>query len=97
MDHESRHRTQSYILARRQHPAWLLLAARRAPLVLSCLQGLFEYSRDGIVFEEALQALAAQLEQHANSDEFALAGEDCASVAYKRPSRWRRQIGRAHV
>lgn len=88
MDHESRHRTQSYILARRQHPAWLLLAARRAPLVLSCLQGLFEYSRDGIVFEEALQALAAQLEQHANSDEFALAGEDCAAVARRELRDW---------
>lgn len=88
MDLDSRQRTQAYILARRQHPAWQLLAARSAPLVLSCLQSLFEFSRDGIVFEDALQALAALLEQHANSDEFGLVGEDCAAAARRELRGW---------
>jgi len=37
-----RERTDAYIHARYQHPAWLLLGSRRGPLVLSCLRGLFE-------------------------------------------------------
>lgn len=43
-----RQRTQQYISARQQHPAWLLLASPRAPLVLGCLTALFEHSDDGI-------------------------------------------------
>ena len=39
----SQQRTQKYITARQQHPAWVLLAARRAPLVLSCLDALLEH------------------------------------------------------
>lgn len=35
-------RTDKYLHARQQHPAWLLLASRRAPLMLSCLQALAE-------------------------------------------------------
>ena len=40
-------RTHKYIAARQQHPAWLLLASQQAPLVLSCLDALFEHQRDG--------------------------------------------------
>jgi hypothetical protein len=36
-------RTQKYLHARQQHSAWLLLAFRRAPLMLSCLEALFEH------------------------------------------------------
>lgn len=44
-------RTQKYVAARQQHPAWLLLASRRAPLILSGLDALFEHQRDGVFFE----------------------------------------------
>jgi hypothetical protein len=61
-----RERTDAYIHARHQHPAWQLLATRRAPLILSCLQTLFEESQNGIDFEDCLQALSYPLTQHAN-------------------------------
>ncbi|WP_265184103.1 DUF3375 domain-containing protein [Pseudomonas aeruginosa] len=47
-----------YVSSRSQHPAWLLLASRRAPLVISCLRTLFEKANDGIVVEDALQGLS---------------------------------------
>ncbi|ATE71280.1 DUF3375 domain-containing protein [Lysobacter capsici] len=65
MDRTILDRTQSYLLARHQHPAWQLLASRRAPLVLSCLQTLFEKSHDGVSLEDALQSLASLLSGHA--------------------------------
>lgn len=40
-------RTQKYIAARQQNAAWLLLSSRRAPLMLSCLEALFELHRVG--------------------------------------------------
>ena len=70
MDSDIRERTQAYIAARYQHPAWVLLASRRGPLVLSCLQSLFETSQNGIGFEEALQSLGELLGQHANQADF---------------------------
>ncbi len=72
----SRHeRTKSYVLARQQHPAWQLLAARRGPLVLSCLQSLFEQSQDGINFDEAQQGLAELLTEHAGLSDFDISGD----------------------
>ena len=59
-------RTHKYIAARQQHPAWVLLASRRAPLALSCLDALFEHQRDGVPFDAAVQALADMLAVHAN-------------------------------
>ncbi|MGN5613964.1 DUF3375 family protein, partial [Xanthomonas hortorum] len=53
MHRSSVDRTQSYILARHQHPAWQLLAGRRAPLVLGCLQALFEAGQDGVDDDDA--------------------------------------------
>lgn len=70
MEAEIRQRTDAYIHARHHHPAWQLLAARRAPLILSCLQTLFEQSQDGVGFDDALRALAEMLADHANAGEF---------------------------
>lgn len=70
MEAEIRERTDAYIHARHHHPAWHLLAARRAPLILSCLQTLFEQSQDGVGFDDALRALAEMLADHANAGEF---------------------------
>lgn len=53
MNSNNRERTQSYIVARQQNPAWQLLAGRRAPLVMGCLQALFEDSQDGVDYDDA--------------------------------------------
>jgi hypothetical protein len=70
MDSSSLEHTRTYVLARQQHPAWQLLASRRAPLVLGCLQSLFEDSQDGVDFDDAQQALAEILAEHAGLSEF---------------------------
>src|SRR5574344_1498653 len=69
MHSPSQQRTQKYIQARQQHPAWLLLASRRAPLMLSCLEALFEHQREGFAFEYAVQELADMLRAPANRPE----------------------------
>jgi len=38
-----------------EHPAWRLLAARRAPSVLTSLQALFEQHKGSVEFEDALK------------------------------------------
>jgi len=42
MDETAQQRTQTYVSARKQHPAWVLLASRRAPLVLGSRVRHFE-------------------------------------------------------
>ncbi|USE77278.1 DUF3375 domain-containing protein [Cupriavidus gilardii] len=87
MGFDSKERTKQYIEAKREHPAWQLLAARTAPLILSCLQTLFEKSHDGIAFEEAEQVLASLLEQHANDEEFGIDQPDDRATAARRELR----------
>jgi len=86
MDISSKELCQSYIIARHQNPAWQLLAARRAPLVLSCLKSLFEQNQDGIAFEDAQQLLAEILAQHAN--EFDIENDDYPAIARKELRDW---------
>jgi hypothetical protein len=88
MDADLRDRTEAYITARYQHPAWQLLASRRAPLVLSCLQTLFEGSQNAIPFEDALQSLADLLTQHANQTDFDIGTEDRLSLARRELRDW---------
>ena len=88
MEAEIRERTDAYINARRHHPAWQLLAARRAPLILSCLQTLFEQSQDGVGFDDALRSLAEMLADHANAGEFEIGEEDFAAQARKELRSW---------
>lgn len=87
MDIDIKRRTQELIHARLHNPAWQLLAARRSPLVLSCLQNLFEKSRDGIAFEDAQIGLADLLELHANNDDFN-DNEDFTASARKELRDW---------
>ncbi|MBB4817798.1 putative RNA-binding Zn ribbon-like protein [Pseudomonas alcaligenes] len=68
MEETAQHRAERYISARGQHPAWLLLASRRAALVLGCLRTLFERAHDGIPMEDALQALAVILASYASQE-----------------------------
>ena len=81
-------RTHKYIAARQQHPAWLLLAARRAPLVLSCLDALFEHQRDGVPFDAAVQALAELLAAHANEVDFEIDSEGTLAQARRDVYEW---------
>ena len=87
----SQQRTQKYIAARQQHPAWLLLAARRAPLVLSCLDALFEHQRDGVPFDAAVQALADMLAAHANDTDFEIDSSDTLNDARREIREWIRR------
>ena len=95
-------RTQKYLSARQQHPAWLLLASRRAPLMLSCLEALFEHQRDGVPFDTAVQALADMLAAHANHTDFEIETDDVAAQARRELREWiRRKLvtereGRVH-
>lgn len=52
-------RTERYIFARYHNSSWQLLASRRAPLVLGCLQTLFEQAHDGISMEDAVARVAS--------------------------------------
>ena len=88
MDPDIRERTATYITARYQHPAWQLLASRRAPLVLSCLRSLFEATQNDIPFDDALQSLADLLTQHANQAEFEIGAEDRLSLARRELRDW---------
>lgn len=84
-------RTHKYIAARQQHPAWLLLASRRAPLVLSCLDALFEHQRDGVAFDAAVQALADMLAAHANDVDYEIDSDDPLSQARREVREWIRR------
>lgn len=88
MDSDIRERTEAYIHARHRHPAWQLLASRRAPLLLSCLQILFERGQDGILLEDAMQSLAELLAEHANNADFDSAGADPVALARKELRGW---------
>ncbi len=84
-------RTHKYLHARQQHPAWLLLASRRAPLMLSCLDALFEHQRDGVPFDHAVQALADMLAAHANQPDFEIDTADIATQARRELRDWIRR------
>ncbi|MFS2222822.1 DUF3375 domain-containing protein [Pantoea sp. B65] len=88
MEENTQQRTEKYISARNQHPAWVLLAARRAPLVLSCLQVLFEKSHDGIAVEDALQALTVMLADHASQEQYQIDAENTALQAGRELREW---------
>lgn len=90
MDSSARDRTQSYVLARQQNPAWLLLASHRAPLILACLQQLFEDSHDGVDYDDAQQALADLLSEHTGLSDFEISG-DTGVLARKELRSWIRR------
>ncbi len=84
-------RTQKYIHARQQNAAWLLLASRRAPLMLSCLDALFEHQRDGVPLDDAVQALADMLAAHANLPDFEIDAADITTQARRELRDWIRR------
>lgn len=88
MDETAQQRTQTYVSARKQHPAWVLLASRRAPLVLGCLSALFEQDDDGIAEEDALQALTEMLAEYAAQDEYDIDSENPRLLAGRELREW---------
>ncbi|MET0541868.1 MAG: DUF3375 family protein, partial [Variovorax sp.] len=84
-------RTRKYIAARQQHPAWLLLASRRGPLMLSCLDALFEHQREGVPFDTAVQALADTLAAHANQPDYEIDAADMPAQARRELRDWIRR------
>ncbi|CDG16276.1 DUF3375 domain-containing protein [Xenorhabdus doucetiae] len=88
MEERIKQRTESYISARNQHPAWLLLATRRAPLVLSCLKTLFEESNDGIPLEEAIVQLTNILMDHANQEQYEINQDNFPLQASRELREW---------
>ena len=91
MDASNKELCNTLIKTRRQHPTWLLLASRRAPLIISCLKPLFESYTDGIPQEEAEQQLAEMLAEHANDEEFAIDVDDYALAARRELRDWLRR------
>lgn len=87
----SQQRTQNYISARHNHPAWMLLASRRAPLMLSGLEALFEHSRDGVPMEVAVLALAELLAAHANQPDYDIDVQDIGRQARGELREWIRR------
>jgi len=83
--------TSDLILDRQQHPAWQLLAARRAPLVIGCLKPLFENAGGEIPLEDARTRLARMLAAHANNPDFEIASDDFPSLARKELREWIRK------
>ncbi|MFN3712683.1 MAG: DUF3375 domain-containing protein [Alcanivoracaceae bacterium] len=88
MDNSPQARTRKYITARHQHPAWLLLASPRAPLVLGCLTALFEFTEDGIAEADALQALSEILADYAAQDEYDIDPSDTRVLAARELRQW---------
>lgn len=88
MDPDLHSLTTTYITSRHHHPAWQLLASRRAPLVLACLRTLFDSTQSDIPFDDALQSLADLLTQHATQPEFEIGSEDRLSLARRELRDW---------
>lgn len=88
MSVDVREQTEGFILAKKQNPAWQLLASRRAPLVLSCLKHLLSGNEEGVRFEDALQELAALLAEHAADEDFDIAQDDFITQSRKELRSW---------
>lgn len=88
MDNSPQQRTRTYIAARRHHPAWLLLASPRAPLVLGCLTALFDFAENGIAETDALQALSEMLANYAVQDEYKIDPDNTRIQASRELRQW---------
>ena len=79
---------QTYKSHRGNHPAWMLLAAQSAPLLLACLNSLLKDSPDGVAFESAQQLLSELLERRNDSEEFGLDANNSLVEARKELRGW---------
>ncbi|QEI12117.1 DUF3375 domain-containing protein [Cellvibrio japonicus] len=88
MDASALDKSHRYIAFRHQNPAWQLLASRRAPLVLGCLQSLFDIASDGIAVEDALQTLAQMLVTYASQEEYGIEPDNTQLQAGRELREW---------
>lgn len=91
MDNSVKRRAERYLSARHNHSAWRLLASPRAPLVLSCLAGLFEQATDGVDEAEALLALAEMLASFAHQDDLEIDAKNIQQQAGRELREWIRR------
>lgn len=73
---------------RQSHPAWLLLAATRGPLMLASLKPLFERSSSEITLEDAREQLANLLPQYANDPTYEIESDDFRALARRELRDW---------
>lgn len=91
-DFMNRELCQRFVMLRRNHAAWLLLASRNGPLTLSCLKALFEESPGGVGLDDAVEVLAEAFAVYTNDTGFNLGGgEDQAGAARKELRQWMRR------
>lgn len=83
----TRELAQRFVMLRRNHAAWLLLASRNGPLMLASLKALLESYPGGIDFEDAVEHLAGSFADYANDAEFEL-GDDLALAARRELRQW---------
>ncbi len=88
MDHDVLRRTEKYSRARKEHPAWLLLASTRGPLVLGCLVTLFDDSDDGIAEEVVLQSLTEMLSEFASDSQYDIDPRNTGLLANQELRQW---------
>ena len=88
MDHDVLRRTEKYSRARKEHPAWLLLASTRGPLVLGCLVTLFDNSDDGIAEEVVLQSLTEMLSEFASDSQYDIDPRNTGLLANQELRQW---------
>ena len=84
MDHEL---CQSLVTLRRNHPAWVLLASHRGPLIIASLKSLFDAHSDGITLEDAQEHLSEEFENYANDPAFDLSSNEEPQTAARRELR----------
>lgn len=83
----TRELSQRFIMLRRNHAAWLLLASDKGPLILASLKTLIDAHPGGIVFEDAVEQLAGSFADFANDAVFDL-GEDHSLTARRELRQW---------
>jgi hypothetical protein len=83
----SRELVQKHISLRRNHPAWLLLASPKGPLILASLKGLIESNPNGVEFDEAVERLGSVFADYANDSAFEI-GDDYALAARRELRQW---------
>ncbi len=73
---------------RHQHSAWQLLASRRAPLVLACLQPLFESAHKTVQLEDAEAYLSDTFNDFANDETYQFQGDNFHLQARRELTAW---------
>ncbi|MCP3988229.1 MAG: DUF3375 domain-containing protein [Actinomycetia bacterium] len=71
----------TYSRLRHQHPAWRLLASRRAPLVIACLKLLFDGGSERVTVDDVIELLATMLAEHANNPDYEINSADYTRLA----------------